>query len=115
MPLERFELRVLNPRGETEKNPVMPASPRLKGLKGKRIGIIRIRIQAGEILFPYLEKALREQAPDTMWEILDIPLSENGDERARGSGRRFRNMTALLFPWQYQGQHNKAHTRCGVY
>ena len=30
---ERAELSVLHPRGETEENPVMPPSPRLKDLK----------------------------------------------------------------------------------
>lgn len=82
MPEERNEIRVLNPRGETEKVPLRAASPRLRDLKGKKIGIIRIRIQAGEVLFPYLDKALKEQAPDTRWDILDIPISGDSDDRA---------------------------------
>ena len=82
MPEERTELKVINPRGEAEKNPVIPASPRLNDLNGKKIGIIRIRIQAGEVLFPYLEKALKEQAPSTRWDILEMLFIEDAEERA---------------------------------
>ena len=77
MPQERTELHVRNPRGETEKAPVVPASPRLKDLDGKKIGIIRIRIQAGEVLFPYLEEILKKRAPSTQWDILDIPFTRD--------------------------------------
>ena len=79
---ERTELRVFNPRGETEENPVMPVTPRLKDLKDKKIGIIRIRIQAGEVLFPYLEKALKELSPSTRWDILEMLFIEDPEERA---------------------------------
>jgi hypothetical protein len=82
MPKKRVELRIFNPRGEPEKNPIMPVSPRLKDLKGKKIGIIRIRIQAGEVLFPYLEKALKGRTPTTVWDTLEIPFTENADDRA---------------------------------
>ncbi|MFC1495522.1 hypothetical protein ACFL6W_09590 [Thermodesulfobacteriota bacterium] len=82
MPEERTELRVLNPRGKTEENPLMPVSPRLKDLKGKKIGIIRIRIQAGEVLFPYLEKTLKELAPSTKWDVLEMLFIEDPEERA---------------------------------
>ncbi len=79
---ERTELRVINPRGEAEKNPLMPPSPRLKDLMGKKIGIIRIRIQAGEVLFPYLEEALKDRTPDTQWDILEMLFIEDAEERA---------------------------------
>jgi hypothetical protein len=79
---DRAELKVFNPRGETEKNPIMPVSPRLKDLKGKKIGIIRIRIQAGEILFPHLEKALKDSASAAEWDILEVPFTGDADTRA---------------------------------
>ena len=60
----------------------MPPSPRLKDLKGKKIGIIRIRIQAGEVLFPYLEKALKEHTPSTKWDVLEMLFIEDPEERA---------------------------------
>ena len=82
MPEEKTEIRVNNPRGEIEEQIITPASPRLKDLKGKKIGIIRIRIQAGEVLFPYLEKALKERTPDTRWDILEMLYVEDPKERA---------------------------------
>ena len=79
---DRAELKVFNPRGKTEENPIMPVSPRLKDLNGKKIGIINIRIQAGEILFPYLEKALKERTSTTEWDVLEIPFTGDADTRA---------------------------------
>jgi hypothetical protein len=81
MPKEIAELKVFNPRGETEEIPVIPTSPRINDLKGKKIGIIRIRIQAGEVLFPYLEKALKERAPSTRWDSLEMLFIENAEKR----------------------------------
>lgn len=82
MPEEKTELRVKNPGGETKKKPVMSASPRLNDLKGKKMGNIRGRIQAGEVLFPYLEKALKERSPSTRWDIPEMLFIEDAEERA---------------------------------
>jgi hypothetical protein len=86
MPRNEAELTVLNPRGETGGAPLAPPSPRLKDLAGKRIGIIENRIPTGEMLFPLLEKALRERAPATEFRVWDLPISasrENRDARLK--------------------------------
>lgn len=76
------ELRVFNPRGEAEKNPVVSNSPRLKDLNGKKIGIIRNRIQAGEAFFPLLEQNLKQRFPSADWKTWEIPFAGGPDFRA---------------------------------
>jgi hypothetical protein len=76
------ELSVLNPRGESEATAMSPAAPRLKDLKGKKIGILRMRIQAGEVLFPHLEQALKNRAPEAEWRIWEVPFSRGPESRA---------------------------------
>jgi len=82
MSKNRIELKVLNPRGESERSTIIPASPRLKDLNGKKIGIIRNRIQAGEIFFPSLEKALKKRVPGADWHTWEIPFAGGPDFRA---------------------------------
>jgi hypothetical protein len=100
---ERKELRVLNPRGKAEEKPVRPASPRLKDLKGKKIGIIRIRIQAGEVLFPYLVKALKELTPATVWDILEIPFTGDADERAASLRKKVDKYDGIIISMAISG------------
>jgi hypothetical protein len=77
----KVELRVFNPRGEAENDVIIPASPRLKDLKGKKIGIIGLRMPVGETFFPRLENALKNQAPGAEWRVWDIPFTGNPEAR----------------------------------
>jgi len=79
---KRNELKVFNPRGESERGTIIRASPRLKDLNGKKIGIIRNRIQAGEIFFPSLENTLKKRVPGANWQTWEIPFSGGLDFRA---------------------------------
>ncbi len=82
MSVENVVLKVLNPRGESEITSMASPAPRLGDLKGKKIGIIRMRIQAAEVLFPFLEKALKNRAPDTDWRVWEIPVMKDPEYRA---------------------------------
>jgi hypothetical protein len=81
MPKSKIELRVLNPRGEAENKVIMPASPRFKDLKGKKIGVIGLKMPVGETFFPRLESALRNQAPGAEWRIWDVPFAGGPEAR----------------------------------
>ena len=75
-------LKVFNPRGEAENISRISVSPRLKDLNGKKIGIIRNRIQAGEFFFPCLEEALKIRVPSAEWHTWEIPFTGGPDLRA---------------------------------
>jgi hypothetical protein len=79
--LKRKELRVLNPRGKVEGVPLVSASPRLKTLNGKRIGIIEHRVTSSECLFPFLNKVLQDRYPSTEFRIWELPVMGGGDAR----------------------------------
>jgi hypothetical protein len=82
VPKSGTELRVFNPRGEVERVKKIRVSPRLENLNGKKIAIIRNRIQAGEIFFPSLEKALKTRVPGADWHTWEIPFTGGPDFRA---------------------------------
>jgi hypothetical protein len=82
MSKNRIELQVFNPRGEAEERAIIPTSPRLKDLNGKKIGIIRNRIQAGEAFFPLLEQVLEQRVPGGDWHTWEIPFAGGPDFRA---------------------------------
>jgi hypothetical protein len=75
------ELKVLNPRGEAESDVIIPASPRLKTLNGKKIGVIALKMPVGEAFFPRLESALKERAPGADWRIWDVPFTGGPEAR----------------------------------
>lgn len=54
MPKSSFKLKVFNPRGEAENDIIRSASPRLKDLNGKKIGVIGLRMPVGETFSPVL-------------------------------------------------------------
>jgi hypothetical protein len=81
MPNNNIELKVLNPRGEAESNVIIPASPRLKELSGKKIGIISLKMPVGETFFPRLESALKNKAPGAAWRVWDVPFTGGPEAR----------------------------------
>jgi hypothetical protein len=81
MPKSRIELKVLNPRGEVQSGVKIPASPRLKDLNGKKIGIIGLRMPVGETFFPRLESALKNRVPGADWRVWDVPFTGGPEAR----------------------------------
>ena len=79
---QKVTLTVMNPRGESEIKTLTPPAPRLKDLKGKRIGIIAMRIQAGEKFIPMFQQALKDRSPETEWQTWDLPIMKGPDFRA---------------------------------
>ena len=79
---QKVTLAVMNPRGESEIKTLTPPASRLKDLKGKRIGIIAMRIQAGAQFIPLFEQALKDRAPDTEFRTWDLPILKGPDFRA---------------------------------
>ncbi|MDZ7261697.1 MAG: hypothetical protein ONB05_06295 [candidate division KSB1 bacterium] len=60
MPEKYVELNVLNPRGKIARVPRIPASPRLKTLEGKKIGVVKFGVWGiAEKLWPRVEEALK--------------------------------------------------------
>ena len=56
-------LKVLNPRGRVAELEEKAASHRLDSLNNKKIGVLSNTKNGGEILWPYLEEALKKRAP----------------------------------------------------
>jgi len=75
------QLSVLNPRGRTEGLSLTLNAPRLKDLKGKKIGILRNRVPVGQIFYPYLDKALKNRMPDAEFRIWEISVLSGADAR----------------------------------
>jgi hypothetical protein len=74
-----IKLKVRNPRGKIETTPRFPASPRLKNINGKKIGVLKFGVWGiTEKLWPYLEKALKERSGDIQfreWSYMGGPAS----------------------------------------
>jgi hypothetical protein len=81
MPKSNFELKVFNPRGESENTAIRPASPRLKDLKGKKIGLIGHRMPVKETFFERLESDLKKKVPGAIWRVWDIPFTGGPEAR----------------------------------
>ena len=60
---------------------IRPASPRLKDLNGKKIGVIGLRMPVGETFFHRLESALKDKAPGTDWRVWDVPFTGGPEAR----------------------------------
>ena len=73
------ELKVLNPRGKIENTPRFPASPRLKTLSGKKIGVIRFGVWGiTDKLWPQIEAALKKRVSNIQfreWSLMGSPGS----------------------------------------
>jgi len=65
MPKINVKLEVLNPRGKVEKIPRFPASPRLRSLNGRKIGVLRFGVWGiTDKLWPLCEQALKKRVDD---------------------------------------------------
>jgi hypothetical protein len=79
MPKNDIKLKVHNPRGKIERVPRFPASPRLKGINGKKIGVLKFGVWGiTEKLWPRLEDALKERSENVQfreWSFMGGPAS----------------------------------------
>jgi hypothetical protein len=79
MPTKDIKLQVLNPRGKTENIPRFPASPRLKNLTGKKIGVIRFGVWGiSDKIWPQTEEAIKKRVGNIQfreWPYMGGPLS----------------------------------------
>ena len=63
-----IKLKVHNPRGKIKRAPRFPASPRLKSINGKKIGILKFGVWGiTETLWPLLKDALKKKAGDVQF------------------------------------------------
>jgi hypothetical protein len=69
------KLEVLDPRGELFTPPFTPISARLSTLAGKKIGILRNTKPGADSFAPFLEKALKEVAPNIQFRTWVIPYN----------------------------------------
>jgi hypothetical protein len=81
MPDDKIKLKVLNPRGKTKSVPRFPASPRLKTLAGKKIGVLKFGVWGiAENLWPKCEQALKKRIKDIefrTWSFMGPGSREN--------------------------------------
>jgi hypothetical protein len=79
MSKKNVELRVFNPRGNIENIPRISASPRLKTLDGKKIGVLKFGVWGiSEKLLPQIEEALKKRVSNIQfreWSLLGDPIS----------------------------------------
>jgi hypothetical protein len=79
MPKNDIKLKVHNPRGKIERVPRFTASPRLKGINGKKIGVLKFGVWGiTEKLWPRLEDALKERSENVQfreWSFMGGPAS----------------------------------------
>lgn len=79
MPKNNITLKVLNPRGKIENTPRFPASPRLKTLAGKKIGILKFGVWGiAEKIWPPVEEALKKRVDNIQfreWSFMAGPAS----------------------------------------
>jgi hypothetical protein len=75
-----INLKVLNPRSHVENAPRFPASPRLKTLAGKKIGVVKFGVWGvSEKIWPQAEKALKQRVADIQFRTW--PLMPGGTTR----------------------------------
>ena len=60
---EKVELRVLNPRGQIEPQPIFAPAPRVADLAGKRIALIHNMKAGASTFLDAVEELLREKYP----------------------------------------------------
>ena len=63
---KKVELKVLNPRGETEPSPLMVISPRIDSLAGKKIGLVDNTKTGAIYFFDGLEKEIKTRFPSAI-------------------------------------------------
>lgn len=81
MAVNQIKLEVLNPRGIVEEAKLTSPAPRLKTFKGKKITLLKNRIQVGQIFYPFLEKALKARMPEAEFQVRENTVL--GDPAAR--------------------------------
>jgi hypothetical protein len=79
MPTKDIKLQVLNPRGKVENIPRFAASPRLKTLTGKKIGVIRFGVWGiSDKIWPKTEEEIKKRVGNIQfreWPFMGGPLS----------------------------------------
>jgi hypothetical protein len=79
MPDDNVVIKVLNPRGKIKNIPRFSASPRLKSLSGKKIGVLKFGVWGvTEKLWPKCEEALKKRIKDIEfreWSFMGGPAS----------------------------------------
>ena len=79
MPENDITLKICSPRGRVETVPRFPASPRLKGINGKNIGVLKFGVWGiAEKLWPRLKEALQARSENVQfreWSYLSNPSS----------------------------------------
>jgi hypothetical protein len=79
MPENDITLKICSPRGRVETIPRFPASPRLKGINGKNIGVLKFGVWGiAEKLWPRLKEALQARSENVQfreWSYLSNPSS----------------------------------------
>jgi hypothetical protein len=68
-------LKILNPRGKLKVTKQIHASPRLKDLAGKKIGILNNGKAGGLMLLPHLIGALQKHHPGIEIRQWEVPLA----------------------------------------
>ena len=74
-----FMLTVINPQAEIKEMKEVPPSPRMRGLDGKKIGLINNTKLGATMLQPEIEKTIRELFPKVKlksWIISHVPFEE---------------------------------------
>jgi hypothetical protein len=74
-----MKINVLNPRGKVVNKPRIPASPRLKTLKGKKIGVLKFGVWGvSEKIWPQVAAALKKRVENIQfkeWPLMPGPTS----------------------------------------
>jgi hypothetical protein len=84
MPDNNVKLKILNPRGKTKNVPHFPASPRLKTLNGKKIGVLKFGVWGiAEKLWPLCEAALKKRITDIEFREWSFMGPGSRDERLK--------------------------------
>jgi hypothetical protein len=78
------KLKVLNPRGKTKNVPHFPASPRLKTLNGKKIGVLKFGVWGiAEKLWPLCEAALKKRVKNIEFRVWSFMGPGSREERLK--------------------------------
>ncbi len=78
---DKVELKVLNPRSEVKNPPDTSGSHQLGGLAGKKIGVLWNGKGMGEILLPFVEKALKSRIGDVEFRTWLVPFADSTEAK----------------------------------
>jgi hypothetical protein len=75
------KITVLNPQGKTGSVPRFPASPRLKTLKGKKIGVLKFGVWGvSDKIWPQVEEALKKRVDNIQFRVFSFMPSRTSRE-----------------------------------